>query len=236
MQTIKHLKCLGLDLKRIKEILGDIDSSKTLREVLQSLKAELMNEKKSLEERISKIEKLLSEGSSPLDDKSFESPSFQMVADVLGPDQIQKYAQACPDLFEQQRKVYSILDDFQWGGDHQEAFRALAEFFKEHPEEYQAALGYGVRLARLAQLPEDDPEVEALARESAEFIKSMPQLKKLLGAKAGTRKPDSGLYTEMMSKVVSPAQVKHGQLLQQFLSSDTDISGDCELPACPKTD
>lgn len=48
MQTIKHLKGLGLDLKRIKEILGDIEHHKTLREVLESLQAELIAEKKTL--------------------------------------------------------------------------------------------------------------------------------------------------------------------------------------------
>jgi len=38
MQLIKHLKSLGLDLKRIKEILGDKHNDKTLREVLESLR------------------------------------------------------------------------------------------------------------------------------------------------------------------------------------------------------
>jgi len=222
MQTIKHLKGLGLDLKRIKEILGDIEHHKTLREVLESLQAELIAEKKTLEDRISKTEKLLSENSSFLYDDSFISSSFQMVADILGPDQIKEYARICPELFEQQRKVLNILDDFHWGEDYQETFRALADFFKEHPEEYQISLDYGVRLARLAQMPEDDPEVEALARESAEFIKSMPQLMKLLGEHAGIKKPTDSLYNDLLSNILSPAQVKHGQLLQQYLASETD--------------
>jgi len=34
MQLIKHLKSLGLDLRRIKEMLGDADDNKTLQEVL----------------------------------------------------------------------------------------------------------------------------------------------------------------------------------------------------------
>ena len=56
MRLIKRLKSLGLDLNRIKEILGDSQSPATLREVLQSLRAELLREKKSLEERVAKIE------------------------------------------------------------------------------------------------------------------------------------------------------------------------------------
>ncbi|ATW28765.1 MerR family transcriptional regulator [Candidatus Formimonas warabiya] len=234
MQVIKHVKCLGLDLKRTKEILGDINNHKTLREVLQSLHAELLSEKKSLEERIGKIEDLLSEDTVPLDEDSFVSPSFQMIMEILGTDQIEKYARTCPELFDQHRKVYSILDDFQWGEDYRETFRALAEFFKAHPKEYQISLDYGMRLARLAQLSEDDPEVEALARESAEFIKSMPQLLEILGKQAGIKKPLASLYNGMVAKVVSPAQAKHGQLLQQYLASETDKAGDCEPPALLK--
>ena len=41
MRLIKHLKSLGLDLKRIKEVLGDVNNNATLQEVLQSLRNEL---------------------------------------------------------------------------------------------------------------------------------------------------------------------------------------------------
>jgi DNA-binding transcriptional MerR regulator len=225
MQRIKYLKGLGLDLRRIKEILGDIEHRKTLQEVLLSLQAELIAEKINLEERISKIEKLLNEDPALPYDDSFTSPSFQMVMDVLGADQIEKYFQACPELFEQQRKVHSILDGFQWGDDYQETFRALADFFKDHPGKYQVSLDYGVRLTRLANLPEDDPEVEALALESFEFIKSMPQLINLLGEQAGMKKHTESLYNDLLSDVLSPAQVKHGQLLQKYLASQKDKSG-----------
>ena len=218
MQVIKHLKGLGFDLKRIKEILGDIHNHKTLREVLHSLQKELLIEKKSFEERITKIEKLLTEDSALLGEDSYASPSFQMMMDILGPDQIEKYAQTCPELFDQQRKVYSILDDFQWGEDHQETFRDLAEFFKTHPKEYQISIDYGVRLTRLAHLSEDDPEVEALARESAAFIKRIPQLMELLGKQTGIKMPLESLYNDMVANVISPAQVKHGQLLKQYLA------------------
>ena len=220
MQLIKHLKYLGLDLKRIKKILGDINDHKTLREVLQSLRSELLSEKKSLEERVTKIEMLLSEETILLNEDTFGSPSFQMISEILKPDQIEKYAITCPELFDQQRKLFGILDDFQWGEDYQETFRALAEFFNEHPQQYQISLNLGARLAKLAQLPEDDPEVEALAHESAEFIKSIPQLKEMLCKNPGIKKPLVNLYNDLVSNVISPAQVKHGRLLQQYLTKD----------------
>lgn len=71
MRLIKHLKSLGLDLKRIKLIVGEIYNHRTLREVLRSLRLELLSEKKSLEERVAKIEKLLSEETGLLDEDVF---------------------------------------------------------------------------------------------------------------------------------------------------------------------
>lgn len=220
MQTIKHLKNLGFDLKRIKEILGDIHRHKTLREVLLSLQTELVSEKKSLEERIVSIEKLLHEKTVLLDEDSFTSPSFQMIIDILGPEQIEKYTQTCPELFEQQRKVHNILDDFHWGEDNRDNLGDLAGYFKEHPQEYQIALEYGARLARAAQLPEDDPEVITLARESARFIKSMPQVAEILSKQAEIKKPLASLYSDLVANVLTPSQVKFGQLLRQFLVSE----------------
>jgi DNA-binding transcriptional MerR regulator len=230
MQFIKHLKYLGLDLKRIKEILGDINDHKTLREVLQSSREELLSKKKNIEERVVKIDRLLSEDNVSLDDDSSSSSSFQMISEILAPDQIEEYALTCPELFAQQRKLFGILDDFQWGEDYQVTFRALAEFFKAHPQQYQISLDYGVRLARLAQLPEDDPEVDALARASAEFIKKIPQLKEILGQQPGIKKPLAPLFNDLAANVISPAQVKHGQLLQQYLSLGDCQSQDCENP------
>lgn len=104
---------------------------------------------------------LLSQEMVILDEDTFRSPSFQMITDILGSDQIEKYAQNCPEIFDQQRNLFGILDDFQWGEDYRETFQALAEYFKTHLE---------------------------------------------------------NLYNEMVSVVLSPAQMKHKQLLQQYLN------------------
>lgn len=219
MQLIKHLKSLGLNIKRIKEILGDTHNHKTLREVLESLRIDLLSEEKSLEERLAKIELLLSEDQILLDEDICDSPSFQMITEILKPEQIENYAQTCPELFDQQRKLFGILDDFQWGEDYRETFRALAEYFQAHPEQYQISLDYGVRLSNLSQLSGDDPEIEILARESAEFIKSIPQLRELLCNQPGIKKPLASLYNDMVANVISPARIKHMQLQQKYLNS-----------------
>lgn len=215
MQLIKHLKSLGLDLKRIKEILGD--NHKTSKEVLESLHTELLREKKSLEERIIKIELLLNEDKVLKDEDICQSPSFQMITEILKPEQMDNYVRTCPELFQQQRKIFGILDDFQWGDGFQKTFQDLAEHFQAHPEEYQICLDYGVRLSNLSQLPQDHPEIETLARESTEFIKSIPQLRKLLCSKPGIEKPLVSLYNDMLAKVYSPARLRYMQLFQKYL-------------------
>lgn len=219
MQFIKRLKSLGLDLKRIKEVLGDKHNDKTLREVLESLRLDLLSEKKSLEERIAQIELLLNEDKVILDEAIGDSPSFKMITEILKTEQVENYVQTCPELIAQQRKLFGILDDFQWGVDYQDMFRALTEYFQAHPEQYQIALDFGVRLANLSQLAADDPEIEILARESTEFIKRIPQLRALLCNQQGIKQPLAGLYNDMAATVYAPARMKHMQLFQKYLNS-----------------
>ncbi len=219
MRLIKYLKSLGLNLKHIKEIIGDLKNPRTSREVLQSLRNELLNEKKTLEERLAKIDTLLNEDVLLLDENVFDSPSFQMITRILGADQIDQYARTCPEIYDQHRKVYGILDNFQWGEDYQEGFGILAEYFKNHPEQYQKALESGVQWARISHLSEDDPQIEAFARESAALVNSMPPVKELICNHPGMKNPLESLYKEMVADVLSPAQLKYQQLFKKFLSS-----------------
>jgi hypothetical protein len=114
--------------------------------------------------------------------------------------------------------LFGILDDFQWGEDYQDTFKALAEYFQAHPV-YQIALDFGVRLSNLSKLSENDPEIEILARESTEFIKSIPQLKALLCNQQGMKQSLASLYNDMAANVYSPARMKHMQLFQKYLNS-----------------
>lgn len=221
MRSIKHLKSLGLDLKRIKEILGNVNNNATLQEVLELLRSELVVDKKNLEERIEKIDKMLNQGLEHLDQDSFESPTFQKMAVILGADKIDKYAHTCPEIYNQHQKLYGILDDFQLNECYQDSFRILAEFWKKHPEQYEIALDYGARCAKLASLSEDDPEVEQLAREAAEFIKSIGLLDEFDGF--GTQyEPFYSLRNKMIVDNLPPARKKFDQLYQQYLDLKTD--------------
>lgn len=222
MRLIKHLKSLGLDLKQIKQIAGNVPDPKSSREVLQSLRHELLNDKKILEDRLAKIDALLGEDHLLLDEELSDSPSFQMITEILGSDQIEKYARTCPEIYDQHRKLYGILDDFQWGEDYQESSRTLAEYFQTHPEEYQLALELGGRWAEIAHLGEDDPQIESFARESAALVKRMPQVKQVFSQSPGMQVPLDGVYKEMVAGVLSPAQLKYQQLFHHFLQSENE--------------
>ncbi|MEQ8174619.1 MAG: MerR family transcriptional regulator [Syntrophomonadaceae bacterium] len=220
LRLIKRLKALGMDLKQIKEIVGELPNPRTSREVLESLRLELLNEMKNLEERLAKIDSLLSENSLHLDKDIFDSPSFQMMTDILGGEQIDKYARTSPEIYEQHRKLYGIMDDFQWGKEYKNSFRILAEYFQTHPEQYQLALELGARWQELSHVSEDDPRIEAFARESAALVKNMAPVKELYRTDKGKQNPFEGLFQEMVTGVLTPAQIKYREYFKKFLQSD----------------
>jgi len=219
MRLIKRLKSLGLDLKHIKEVIGELENPRTPREVLQSLREEIRNQMHTLEERLAKIDALLREDTPLLDEDGLDSPSFQMISEILGADQIEQYSQASPEIYEQHRKLYGILDDFQWGEDYRESLRGLAEYFKMHPDKYQLALESGARWQEISHLDEDDPRVEAFARESAALVNDMPPVKELYRSNPVMKSPQEGIYQDMVAGVLTPAQIRYQQLFKRFLLS-----------------
>jgi DNA-binding transcriptional MerR regulator len=222
MRSIKHLKSLGLDLKQIKEILGDLKNPKTSREVLESLRYESINEMRLLEERLVKIDALLQEDDLLLDENKIDSPSFQMISEILEADQTESYAQTCPEIYDQHRKLYGVLDDLQWGESYQDGFRTLAEYFKTHPQQYQLALDAGVCWQEISHLNEDDPRIEAFARESAALVNNMPPVKELYLTNPGMKPPLESVYQDMVAGVLTPAQIRYQQLFKKFLQSEDE--------------
>ncbi|WP_459480104.1 helix-turn-helix domain-containing protein [Clostridium saccharoperbutylacetonicum] len=218
MRIIKHLKHLGLDLKQIKEILGHTQNEKTFKEVLQALQTELLIERKNIDEQLLKVEMLLSQQTDALEETSFGSDSFEIITDILDSEQVENYKEECPELFDQQRNVFSILDDFQWGGDYQENLIKIAEYFKLNPKQYKVAMEFAKRLSKLKELSEDDPEIEKLAKEGAAFIKSDHFLKEMLYGKKGFQSTNENLLNELSNDLLSPAQRKHKKLMQKYLN------------------
>ncbi|GAA0092457.1 hypothetical protein UT300009_24860 [Paraclostridium bifermentans] len=218
MRMIKHLKNLGLDLKKIKEILGHAQDNKNITEVLKSLHCELLTERKKIDEQISKIETLLNKQVEDVEETLFESSSFRAITETLDQDQFENYKKSHEELFNQQRNIFGVMDDFQWGKNYKENFSEMAKYFKLNPKKYEIALELGNRLSKLKYMEVDDPEIEKLAKEGAEFIKNEPVLKEMLYEKDGFEITNENLFDEVSNKFLSPAQIKHKKLIQKYLN------------------
>lgn len=218
MRMIKHLKNLGLDLKKIKEILGYAKDNKNITEVLKSLHCELLTERKKIDEQISKIETLLNKQVEDVEETLFESSSFRAITETLDQDQFENYKKSHEELFNQQRNIFGAMDDFQWGKNYKENFSEMAKYFKLNPKKYEIALELGNRLSKLKYMEVDDPEIEKLAKEGAEFIKNEPVLKEMLYEKDGFEITNENLFDEVSNKFLSPAQIKHKKLIQKYLN------------------
>lgn len=218
MRMIKHLKNLGLDLKKIKEILGHAKDNKNITEVLKSLHCELLTERKKIDEQISKIETLLNKQVEDVEETLFESSSFRAITETLDQDQFENYKKSHEELFNQQRNIFGVMDDFQWGKNYKENFSEMAKYFKLNPKKYEIALELGNRLSKLKYMEVDDPEIEKLAKEGAEFIKNEPVLKEMLYEKDGFEITNENLFDEVSNKFLSPAQIKHKKLIQKYLN------------------
>lgn len=217
MRSIKRLKSLGFDLKHIKEIIGELQEPDNSREYLESLRRDLLDEIKTLEARVAKIDILLGAGASPLEENRIEPPSFKKMAEIMGSEQVEKYSQSSPELYAQHRRLHNVIDDFQWGEDYQQTYSSLAQFFKEHPEEYRISLEYGARLSRIAELDQDDPEIDNFAREVAELINNMPILRKILLKPKPIEAPLKNVFDELVADVLPPSRIRFNQLLQKHL-------------------
>lgn len=218
MRMIKHLKNLGLDLKKIKEILGHAKDNKNITEVLKSLHCELLTERKKIDEQISKIETLLNKQVEDVEETLFESSSFRAITETLDQDQFENYKKSHEELFNQQRNIFGVMDDFQWGKNYKENFSEMAKYFKLNPKKYEIALELGNRLSKLKYMEVDDPEIEKLAKEGAEFIKNEPVLKEMLYEKDGFEITNENLFDEVSNRFLSPAQIKHKKLIQKYLN------------------
>jgi DNA-binding transcriptional MerR regulator len=218
MRRIKHLKNLGLDLKQIKKVLGDTKNENNLSEVLKSLQCELLEEKKNIEIQLSKIEALLKQETLVLEKVPLRSEEFQLITEILEPVQDKNDVKESAEVFEQRHNIFGIIEDFQWGKDYKENFKAMGEYFKVHPEQYEIALEFGKRLAKLKEMSEEDAEIEVLAREGAEFIKSIPFMKEMLYDKSGFGVTNENLFNDIAKEVLSPAEMKHKQLIQKYLN------------------
>ena len=199
LNRIKRLRSLGLSLPQVRSVLGEGDREPSLRTTLTALRAEVDAEVTRLEERRHRIDEALSrqdlEGAET-------SPSFERAVALLG----EHLSGVSETALEQEKKLWSVLDAFEWpegyGEDNEEIFR----YYAEHPEEYRELVAVGERLAALVDVPEEDPEVGRVAEDLWSYFGKHPPPEHLEGSSWASQDPIGHTLAELTMSVFSPAQ------------------------------
>lgn len=217
MLAIKRMKSLGFSLDKIKGIIGNSEIIKSNREVMLDLQAQLLDQIRSIEAKLARIQNLLANDDTNFNANTEVSSSLKNFTDILGEEAHLQFQNNCPEMYEQERKLYSMIDELQWGLDYQDLVSELAAYFNEHPEKYQQSLEYGAQITAIANLSEESSEIEVLARNYAGFIRSIPLLYDQLTKQDGMQGSLAELWSEMFSEVLGPAQMKMLALLSHYL-------------------
>lgn len=199
LHRVKKLQSLGLSLKRVGDVLGEADQGRSLRDILKTLRAEVEAEILQLQERRERIEEMLS-GDDP--EKPETSPTFEKAMDLLG----EHLAAVDEKALEQERKFWSMFDAFEWPAGYDKDNEKMFRYYAEHPEEYRELVVIGERLAALADLPEDDPEVEEVAEDLLRHFERHPPPKDLETSSWAAEGPLGQAMLDLTVSTMSPAQ------------------------------
>jgi len=210
LQRIRRLQALGLSLKEIKSLLGEHISGqeRTLREVLQALLEELSTEIHILEERRERIKTLLAQDNlDALAQSSGTSPTLEFVKAQLG-EQL-NLAGVSEELLALDVKIFSQLDAFNWPESYNEGLKTMVQYVSEHPEVYQQMLAMSERIAALASLPADAPEVDQLIKDvvdSDEMLTFLAMQSEIATLIPQVATPFEDVLSEIANDSLSPAQ------------------------------
>jgi len=223
LRRIRRLQALGLSLRQIAILLRDELHNRPLRKVLETLLAEVSDQLEVLQERREHIQHLLAEETLDDPDTPFDVPPTlrQALAQLHG--QLPDFS---PAALRQETKLFAQLDEFHWPGGEQlrERAMAFARYAADHPDEYHQLAAWSNRLAALADLPEDSPEIDRLADEfagsvAARFLLHAPGVDAL-----SEDKPFAGILKEMVGIALAPSVRR----FVQRVASDSDFHDKAE--------
>lgn len=211
---IRRLRNLGLSLDRIAVVLGKPEQERLLREVLGSLLAEVSMEMEALEERKHAIEGLLDREDLGVSDASGEPLALRLAREHLG-EHLQNVSE---ELWEQERRAWATLEDFEWPEGYLEEQERLTLYYVDHPDEYRAMISLGEQLAALADVPENSPQVERLAREYVRHFEAHPPQEMLSQESPWSSRPLGGVFAELFTSSLSPAQRRVMEMVNKEFS------------------
>ena len=213
LHRVKKLQSLGLSLERIKEILTGSDADIEFGGVLRALLGEVESQISDLQERRVRLRKLLSE-----DDPSEEDePScmFRLARRHLEAH----WSYVTPQALEQEKRLWATLDAFRWPQGYTRFQEALVVYLADHPEEYRKLLALEERLAALANLPENSPEIESLARDFATHFEENPLPEEISKGAAWEEGPMDSALSGVLLGSMSGAQKRCIELLRGRISA-----------------
>lgn len=212
LHRVRRLQSLGLSLDRIKGVLGEPNTGTGLREVLEALLAEVEGQLAALERRRDRLRETLAR--EDLEAPEGEPRAMKLAEEYLG----EQLKEASPSLIEQERKMWATLEAFEWPEEYANVQESLVRYYAQNQEEYRTALALEERLVLLADLPEDSPEVEALVDDYARYVETSPLTEELRRVPEPAPEALGGVFLELMTTGMSPAQQRFFKLLGERLS------------------
>jgi len=205
LQRIRRLQALGLSLRQIKGLLGDPSGEQSWRGVLQTLLDDVSGQIDRLEERRRRLAALLATDTLDAVDRVDNSdglpPTLRQVQQRLG----EHLTGVSADAWEQDKQLYAVLDGFEWPAEQQARIATVTDYMAAHPEHYREFVALGERIAALAHLPEDAPEVDQLVEDCLRVM-AHPAL----AALTADATPLAGVYADVLAETArttfSPAQ------------------------------
>ncbi len=200
LHRIKRLRSLGLSLDRIKGVLGEPGSGTGLREVLIALLTEVEGQLGALEQRRDRLRDLLAR-------EDPEAPEGEPRAMKLAEEYLGEHLkEASPSLIEQERRMWATIEAFEWPEEYANVQESLVRYYAQNPDEYRTALALEERLVLLADLPEGSPEVEALVEDYVRYVETSPLTEGFRQGPGPTPAALGGVFLELMTSGMSPAQ------------------------------
>ncbi len=199
LHRVKKLRSLGLSLRQVGSVLGEGAGELSLRTTLNALREDVQAEITRLEERRRRLDEALSHEDPEAADAS---PSFERALELLG----EHLSGVSASALEQEKKLWSVLDAFEWPEGYEQENEQLFRYYAEHPEEYHELVAVGERLATLRDASEEDPEVERVAEELLSYFEKYPPPEYLAGSSWSSQDPIGQTLAGLTMSVFSPAQ------------------------------
>ena len=219
LNRVKRLRSLGLTLRQVRLALGE-GGGPSLRSTLEALRTQVEAEMAVLEERRRRIDEALSREDPEAADAS---PSFERAIGLLG----EHLSGVSEVALEQDRKLWSLLDAFEWPEGYEEENEELFRYYAGRPEEYGELVAVGEQIAALADRPEGDPEVERVAQELWSYLQKYPPPEEEFARPAwSSQDAVSQALAELTMSALSPAQRRVMALLFERAEAEEDGTRD----------